>query len=145
MAFPGYKRLGVDETATSTVQEHELGAISFTNLGQRYRYVKAGEAIAAYQPVDWTSAYVASVTDNGDQIHAVAQTAIASGSYGWVLEQGMGVLLMTASQVACDIGQVSAVGGLGNIAAAATVGDGTRGVSYATEAGTPAGVAVFLF
>lgn len=145
MSFPGYKRLGVDETATSTVQEHEMGLLHQSNTGQVYRYVKAGEAIAAYQPVDWTSAYVASVTDNGDAIFGVAQVAIASGSYGWVLERGLGTILGSASLAAGKIGIITAAGGLANAPAEATAGDSVRGITYAQEASTPAGVAAFLF
>lgn len=144
MSFPGIKRLGVDVTATSTTQEHELGLEVKLNNGATYKYVLAAEALTAYKPVDWTVAFSASVTDNGDLIYGVPQTTIASGSYGWVLVSGPGTIMMSASQAACIIGQVSAVGGLGNVAAAATAGDGARGETFATEAGTPAGVSCYL-
>ena len=145
MAFVGNKLLGVDVTRTSTTQEHELGTIVIQNDGSVYRYVKAAEAIAAYKPVDYTAAFSASVTDDGDLIFGVAQVAIASASYGWILERGVGKILVTALMAAGKIGQISAVGGLGNAAAEATAGDGTRGLTYAAEASTPAGVSAILF
>ncbi len=145
MSFPGYKRLGIDVDATSTVQEHELGLIHQSNTGQVFRYVKAGESITAYQPVDWVAAYTASVCDAGDLAMGVAQVAIASASYGWVLEKGLGVVLGEGSLVAGPIAAHTTAGGLVNAPVEAVAGDGPRGITYAAEASVPAGVAVFLF
>lgn len=144
MSYTGYKVLGVDETLTTTVQEHELGVIRHGRLGEKYRYVKAAEAIAAYQPVDWDGSFSASVTDAGDAIFGVAQVAIASGSYGWVLEEGVGIVLGEASLAAGLFGQICTAGGFVNAPVAATAGDGARGITYAAEAATPAGVSCFL-
>jgi hypothetical protein len=145
MGFPGSKVLGVDEAATSTVQEHELGITVESAAGQVFRYVKAGEAIAAYQPVDWNGSHTALVTDAGDIIYGVAQVAIASGSYGWVLEKGPGIILGEASLVAGPIGQYCTAGGFANAPLETKAGEGTRGVTHAAEAATPAGVACSLF
>lgn len=144
MAFVGSKLLGVDVTRTSTSAEHTVGSIVAQSDGSVYRYVSAAEALGAYQPVDWNGSFAASVTDNGDPILGVAQVAIASGSYGWVLIEGPGTIKVTGSMAAGPFGQISAVGGLGNVPVAATAGDGIRGVTHAAEAGTPAGVAATL-
>lgn len=143
MSFAGSKLLGVRVDRTTTTLEHKLGEVIVQNDGSIYRYIKAGEALAAYKPVDYTSAWVASVTDNGDVMQGVAQTAIASGSYGWVLEKGVGTVLATASMAAAPFPAYNAVGGLVNIDPADS--EGVRGKTFAAEAATPAGVACILF
>ena len=142
MGFPGVKRLGVNESLTSTTKEHELGALITTSTGDVYQYVLAGEAIAAYSPVDFTVAYTASVVDAGDVIMGVAQVAIASGSYGWVLIKGVGTMLVTADLVASRISNVSVAGAVASVSIVddADAGNGLYAITYATEAATPAGV-----
>jgi hypothetical protein len=136
--------LGVRLSDTSTTQRHELGSVIVGVDGGQYRYVKAGEALTAYKPVDYTAAFNAYETDAGDLIMGVPQVSIASASYGWVLERGVGVLMVTASLAAGPIGQYCTVGGLGNAALETKAGEGTRALTFAQEAGTPAGVSAIL-
>jgi Ni,Fe-hydrogenase I small subunit len=74
----------------------------------------------------------------------VPQVSIASASYGWVLERGVGVLMVTGSLAAGPIGQYCTVGGLGNAALETKAGEGTRALTFAAEAATPAGVSAIL-
>jgi len=134
--------LGIQLSDTSETIEFKLGSVVLGDDGAHYRYVLAAEAIAAYQPVDFDEDFSASVTDATDVILGVAHVAIADTDYGWVVIKGPCTILMTADATAGDIGRLSAVGGLGNVPPADH--EGIAGVSYATEAATPAGVAAYL-
>jgi hypothetical protein len=144
MSFPGYKRLGVDVDATDAAAQHTLGTVIRTNLGQEFQYILAAEALAAYLPVDWTSAYSASVCDATDYIYGVPQVAIADTYYGWALIKGHGIVMTTASMAALPIARVTDAGGLANDIDA-DISAGVRGETFAAEASTPAGVACILF
>ena len=136
--------LGIRLSDTYTTAKHVLGAVVVGEDGGQYRYVKAGEALTAYKPVDYTAAFNAFETDAGDIIMGVPQVSIASGSYGWVLEKGVGTLMVTGSLAAGPIGQYTTVGGLGNAALETKAGEGTRALTFAQEAATPAGVSAIL-
>lgn len=136
--------LGVDLSATHTTQEHELGAVVLGSDGVFYRYVKAGEAISAYDAVDYTSGFVASVTDADDFFFGVAQVAIASGSYGWIAERGVVTAAVTGSMTAgSTIARDNTAGGVLNIV---TSGDGAEvpaGLALSAEADGSATVILF--
>lgn len=137
--------LGVRLNDVSTTQRHELGTVITGVDGGVYRYVLAAELLPAYVPVDFTAAFSASVCDANDYILGVPQVAIASGSYGWILEHGVGVLMVTGSLAAGGISDISAAGALGSTVIETVAGAGTRAITYAAEAATPAGVSAFLF
>lgn len=136
--------LGVDLSLTHTAQQHELGSVILGSDGVLYRYVKAGESIAAYDAVDYTSGFVASVTDAGDYFFGVAQVAIASGSYGWIAERGVVTAKVTGSLAAAtSIARDTAVGATLNVV---TAGDGVEvpaAVSLSAESGGTATVILF--
>lgn len=137
--------LGVRLTDTDyDSPRHELGSVILGIDGVRYRYVQAGEAIAQYDAVDFTSAYVASVTDANDFSFGVAQTAIASGDYGWVAEAGVVIAKLTAASSAGQtLARDTAVGGTLNVV---TAGDGAEvpyGIVLVGESGGSGTVILF--
>lgn len=137
--------LGIRFTDTYTTQKHELGTVAISEDGAQYRYVKAGEALTAYKPVDYTSAWLANESDAGDLFIGVPQVSIASGSYGWVLEKGKGTVMVTASLASGKVlGNFCTAGGLANETLETKAGDGSRGITFAAEAATPAGVSALL-
>lgn len=99
---PLIKLLGIDFTATHTVQKHPLGAKILATDGREYTYVKASAAISATEAVVFGAAYAATKTPATADIswHGVAHVAIASGSYGWVVTRGIVNVLAAATVVA---------------------------------------------
>jgi hypothetical protein len=136
--------LGVRLSDTSTTQRHELGSRVVGIDGVEYVYVSAAEAIAAYDAVDYTSAFAASVTDANDIAFGVAQTAIASGSYGWIAVRGVVTAAVTTSLAAgAKIARDCTAGGDLNVV---TTGDGTEvpwGVALSAESGGTATLILF--
>ena len=85
---------------TSTVAKYNMGAtveVADTETGftTKYRYIKASAALTAYQPYILVEKAeeigTASPATNTTvaKIVGIPQTAIASGSYGWVAVQGI--------------------------------------------------------
>jgi hypothetical protein len=136
--------LGVRLSDTSTTQRHELGSRILGIDGVEYVYVKAGEAIAQYDAVDYTSAFVASVTDASDFAFGVAQVAIASASYGWVAVRGVVTAKVTASMSAgTTLARDCTAGGTLNVV---TAGDGAEvpyGLALGAESSGSAVVILF--
>jgi hypothetical protein len=101
MGISGLTNLGIDPGVSSTTMQFGLGELAFHD-GGIYEYVKAGAAVAQYDGVmideDGTATlavYAASPTVPTKI--GIAQVAIASGSYGWVLRQGKGRVTCLAS------------------------------------------------
>ena len=86
--------LGANYTLTSTTQKFALGLKYFDpGVVAEFEYVNASAAISQYDAVMITDSKTASqlTTTNAGAIPGavgVAQVAIASGSYGWVLRRG---------------------------------------------------------
>lgn len=137
--------LGVRLTDTDyDSPRHELGSVIVGIDGVQYRYVLAGEAIAVNSAVDYTSAYTASVTDAGDYFFGIAQTAIASGDYGWIAEKGVVSALVGGTPAAgASLARDTAVGGTLNVV---TAGDGVEVPAAVTLSAVGAGTeTVILF
>lgn len=107
-------------TQTSTTKKFRLGTLKKDVAGNEYRYIKAGAAITVNQMVK-ANGSAAGFDDvraagAGSNCVGVAQVAIASGSYGWVLRNGVGSVV-TAGSVAA--GTVLTTGASGAAASAA--------------------------
>lgn len=77
-------------TDTHTTQQEELGAIRFDG-GRILRYCKANGALIGGNAVKWddtTGTRVIATTASADPMCGVAETAIASGSFGWITVYG---------------------------------------------------------
>jgi hypothetical protein len=107
-------------TQTSTTKKFRLGTVKSDVSGNEFRYVKAGAAITANQMVKANGSALAfddvRPASAGSGCLGVAQVAIASGSYGWILKNGVGSVT-TAGSVA--VGTVLTTGASGAAAAAA--------------------------
>ena len=107
-------------TETSTTQKFRLGITRKAVNGNEYRYVKAGGSITV-NTMCKTNGSAAGFDDvragsAGSGCVGVAPVAIASGSYGWLLKNGVGSVV-TAGSVA--VGTVLTTGAAGAAAAAA--------------------------
>lgn len=94
--------LGVNLSSSdgSASPQHTPGDL-VDGKGARYMYVSAASAIAQYDCVGITEGFAAApitkaMADDGYLV-GVAQYAIASGGYGWVLVHGVGNLNVKAS------------------------------------------------
>jgi hypothetical protein len=136
--------LGVRLTDVSTTQRHELGSVIVGVDGVQYRYIKAGEAIAVNKAVDYTSAFVASVTDAGDYFFGIAQTALAINEYGWIAEKGVVSALVGGTPAAgSSLARDCTTGGALNVV---TTGDGVEVPAAVTLSAVGAGTeTVILF
>lgn len=114
---PAYKNKAA---ATDIAIQH------YGNTGKAvWVYVKAGAAISAGQAVmaDLSAGDGVVIVGTGaSPTVGFAQYDIASGSYGWVLAKGRG-LVLTGTTITPDIGLVVAAGGLAADRAAVTDGD----------------------
>jgi hypothetical protein len=105
MAQTGLGNMGVFLANTDTTPIHDLGTISVQN-GNEYVYIRAGSAIALGDVlvIDTTATdepYRLIPTSALNQsIEAIAQVAIASGSFGWVCARGNVVAKVAASTAA---------------------------------------------
>lgn len=102
-----------------------LGQLAEGTDGTRYVYVLASGAVLQGDVVTLTPAFVAAgvTTTNaafGNQI-AVAQVAIADGSYGWVQRSGPATYVNVAGQCAINV-QLAATGTAGALDDAVTTG-----------------------
>jgi len=94
-SFAGARRLGAVLDFAPTTDQGDgitLGERVTDQLGNEFVYVQAAEALGLGVPVDFTSAFVASVSDSGDPIFAVVRgdgTAFAADEYGWVQTRGI--------------------------------------------------------
>lgn len=116
--------IGVDVTRVDTVQKFPLGQTITTANGGRYRYIRAGAAIAQYDALkadaaegafDWQPTAAA---DEG--ILGIAQVAIGDNEFGWVLIEGKGFVKVAATVVAgASLVTIATAGTLDDTAAAA--------------------------
>lgn len=98
-----------------TTQKEPLGAVAYDGLGNKYRYIKAGAAIAQYAAVRFTGSAlgwdnVIETSAANQPIVGAAQTAFANADYGWLLVKGLGSI-KTSGALAANISLVSAAAG----------------------------------
>jgi hypothetical protein len=108
------------DTKRSTTQEAQLGAKAYDALGNEYRYVKAGAAIAATDAVRFQGSAlgyddVRSTSAAAQPVIGVATAAFAGSDYGFVLVNGI-VSVKTSGAVAVNTALVSS-GTAGTLAA----------------------------
>ena len=90
MGYVSHKLLGVDTTAVTTTQEHELGTIVWDQAGREFVYVVAdGTGVAAGDTVKLATGYVVTSGSAGTWVFAVAPVAIGASKYGWVQTRGV--------------------------------------------------------
>lgn len=112
-------------TDTSTSARYPVGTKRFQN-GRTYVYQQAGSAISVNQAVKLdpsinTGAKVVPTAAAGDSVYGVAETAIASGSYGWITREGVAaVLVATGTAVDDPMGASATAGVLAKVAEAGT-------------------------
>ena len=98
--------LGVDVSATSLTDDFGLGS-THTKGATSYRWIKAGAAITAKTAVTYglvtTTAWPTTTAATGGVVDAVADVAIASGSYGWVVEHGYLAAAIATSSAAAGV------------------------------------------
>lgn len=73
-------------TDTHTTQQEELGILRFDGA-RILRYCKAGAALVGGNAVkldDTTGTHVIATAASVDPVYGIAETAIASGSFGWI-------------------------------------------------------------
>lgn len=96
--------LGVKTTDTSTTKGFALGASVDMSDGSCYRYIEADAALAAYAATaaeeDFGCAELTTTISGAEPNKVlIPQVAVASGSFGWGLETGLGSVLALASCV----------------------------------------------
>lgn len=137
--------IGVDLDSTSTTQLFALGTHVQGSNNSEWVYVQIGAtAVTAYKAVAFNNAYtcgMASVTDllNGLQI-GVAQTAMATGSFGWVAIRGNSLGVLGSSSVTATA-QGIFLHGTGLVDNAVSASGTLAGISFVSVAQT-AGVTV---
>jgi len=100
--------IGAGATRTTPGQEFALGEVARGDKGTEWIYIQAASAIAQYDAVQIDenfSAQPASTTTTdaarGDMI-GIAQTAIASGEYGWIARRGTGLKVNAGASCAAN-------------------------------------------
>lgn len=117
----GYHNITTALDLVSTTQQAPLGKIfqrpdPVANAGlEEWVYVKNGEASTAFAAgtvlghKDGTATYEvvrAPANCNPSRVVAVAQAAIAAGSYGWVQRKGQGLVKADTGDIAVDTGLI---------------------------------------
>lgn len=134
-------------TDTHTTEVNTLGMRFRKGNGDEYVFVKAGAAIAQYDAVRFSgsaSGYddVRPTSAINQVVLGAAQVAIASGSYGWILEHGVGTAKVVAATAAgSSLGSTATAGTLGLVDATVF---GNVGKAVALVTGVAAGSAVRL-
>jgi hypothetical protein len=90
---PGLAFVGSDITRSTTAL-NTLGSVAHDDLGNRYRYVKAGANIAATDAVRFQGSAlgfddVRPTSAVAQAVIGVATAAFTSGDYGYILENGV--------------------------------------------------------
>lgn len=95
---------GVNLTDVSTTARFPVGTVCDGTNSSKWEYVLAVSGIAQYNAVciNGSGGAVPSTTALAASIRKIgfAQTAIASGSYGWVARSGFGLTVMLAASCA---------------------------------------------
>lgn len=132
--------LGVNLTRTDSAAAVALGTQVLQTDGQAYMYVLANEAVAQYLTVGIDENYSASlitktIADAGWNV-GFAQTAIASGSYGWVAIRGSDITAKVLTDCAADVAlyTTGTAGYLDDASSGQTKINGVVGVTTATSA-----------
>jgi hypothetical protein len=98
---------GVNLTNTSTTAEFPVGTVADGTNSSRWQYVQAGSGISQYNCVliNNSGSAFPSTTGLAVSVKSVgfAQTAIASGSYGWVARAGFGLTTSVAASCAAGV------------------------------------------
>lgn len=107
---------------THATQVFPLGKVFVADNGNEYRYMKATAAIPVNSGVmldiatDATGLNVIKTAAAGNDLFGVAETAIASGSYGWITTRGVASCLVADGVAAADpLGATSTAGTLAKI------------------------------
>ena len=135
--------IGVDLNNTSTTQLFALGTHVLGDNNSEWVYVTIGATIVtAYKVVAFNNAYTcgqASCTDvlNGLQL-GVAQTAMATGAFGWVAIRGtMGVMTTNSATATAQGIYLAASGATTGVMSNFTSASGTMaGISFVSVAQT---------
>ena len=109
----GFTAAGISPTTVTTTQQAPLGFVLTVPNGdlgmQEWTYIKAGSLFAVGQcacHADGATPYNATLVDTVAQqpnkVYGIAQHAIASGSYGFVLSRGSGYFRSDAGAVAVN-------------------------------------------
>lgn len=140
--------------AVSTSPQYQIGSLHYRNdatYGPRvWRYVKNAEASTAFAAGTVVMNQTATATPGlglvgatsiaAHRVIGVAQHAIAAGSYGWILVQGLGLVLADTGGFTVDTGLIpgNAVAGRADDVGAAT--GAIFALALATTAATATGV-----
>jgi len=135
----GAYEAGNSEDRTTTAKA-QLGALAYDKLGNEYRYVKAGAAIAAGDAVRFQGSAlgfddVRPTSATLQTVVGVALTAFASGEFGFVLRRGIGSVKTTGS-VAANIGLASS-GTAGTLATTAATDTADLAATVLVSAASP--------
>lgn len=144
MAFATQSMIGVDLDNSGTTQLFALGTHVLGTSNSEWVYVQIGATlVTAYKAVAFNASFTcgqASGLDllNGLQI-GVAQTAMATGAYGWVAIRGEGIRVLTTN-TATAVAQgifLAASGATTGVFSNFTSASGTvAGIAFVSVAGT---------
>ena len=140
--------------SVETTPKYQVGSLHYRNSStygpQVWRYVKNAEASTAFAAgtvlmnntatASPGQALVCTTSISAHRVAGVAQHAIAAGSYGWVLVQGLGLVLADTGGFTVDTGLIpgNAVAGRADDVGGATAA--IFALALATTAATATGV-----
>jgi hypothetical protein len=135
------------DTKRSTTAETELGSKQEDNIGNEYRYIKAGAAIAQYDAVRLSGSAlgfddVRPTSAINQVVIGAATAAFASGDYGYILTKGVATVKTVVSTAAGS--QLVSNGTAGTLAIAVAANDLAVRPAVALVTGVAAGSAVAL-
>lgn len=141
VGFPG------DSTRRTTTQELPLGAKAHGPTGEEYIYVKAGAAIAQYDACRHAGSAlghddVRPTSAANQLVVGVADTAFASGEYGFIQSRGVAICKVVAATAAGSLLVTNGTAGTLALATAAELAGASAASANVT--GVAAGSAVYL-
>jgi hypothetical protein len=142
MSFAGQKLLGVDFTQSGSTLEHTLGTRVGTDDGKEFVYIQANGAIAVGDIVTMAAGYDCPPLAAAGAAWAVANTAIADNSYGWVQVKGVvaSAGVTTGPTTGARLMPVTGSGGLLDDAATPGAADGVFAIQLGTQSANKASI-----